>query len=179
VPEKAGPGYCLGAVVIDSNQDDEQGNTYMTIDRYPDLLVEFFNEGLALDRPDEQLAKRTQIANGYSPIHVLRNRDITPGGMTAHEWLARMTDHDHDDIEMLSFAAESIRPSPALIRPYLNITFGTGGQLGRGPEVDIGKYVSSSLTLKEAMALWDTMIQSIRVRPDAVNTHANRKKAQP
>jgi hypothetical protein len=79
-----------------------------------------------------------------------------------------MTDHDHDDIEMLSFAAESMRPNPALTRPYLNITFDSGGQLGRGPAADIGKYFNSCLTPKEAMGLWDVMIPSIRPRPDAV-----------
>lgn len=177
--KKVGPGYCLGPVVIDSDHDEERGNAYMTIDRYPDLLVEFFSEGLTPDQPDQQLANRSQIANDYSAIHVLRNRDITLGGMKAHEWLARMTDHDHDDIEMLSFAAESIRPNPALIRPYLNITFGAGGQLTRGPDADIGKYVSSSLTPKEATALWDAMIQSIRVRPDAIKSVANSKEMSP
>jgi hypothetical protein len=170
-PEKAGPGYCLGSVVIDSTQDEEQGDTYMTIDRYPDLLIEFFSEGLTPDRPDQQLAKRTRIANDYSAIHVFRNRDITLGGMKAHEWLARMTDHDHDDIEQLGFVAESMRSSPALIRPYLNINFDTGGQLGSGPKE--GAYVTSSLTPKEAMALWDTMIPSIRVRPDAMRSTGN------
>jgi hypothetical protein len=167
-PEKAGPGYCLGPVVIDSSQDEERGNTYMTIDRYPDLIVEFFSEGLTPDQPDQQLAKRSKIVDGYSAIHVMRNRDTTLGGMKAHEWLARMTDHDHDDIEMLSFAAESMRPNPALTRPYLNITFDSGGQLGRGPAADIGKYFNSCLTPKEAMGLWDVMIPSIRPRPDAV-----------
>ncbi|MBK5090384.1 hypothetical protein IQ287_31015 [Burkholderia sp. R-69927] len=170
-PEKAGPGYCLGPVVIDSNQDEEEGNTYMTLDRYPDFLLTTYSRGLVPDQPSDQLARRVKATEGFPEIHVFRNRDATLGGMKAHEWLARRTDSDHDDITLLKFVAESMRPDPALMRPYLNINLNTGGQLTRGPEA--GTYVSSSLTPKEAMGLWDAMIPSIRLRPDAIRLKGN------
>ncbi|CAE6969260.1 hypothetical protein R75471_07343 [Paraburkholderia domus] len=170
-PEKAGPGYCLGPVVIDSNQDEEEGNTYMTLDRYPDFLLTTYSRGLVPDQPSDQLAQRVKATEGFPEIHVFRNRDATLGGMKAHEWLARRTDSNHEDIALLKFVAESMRPDPALMRPYLNINLNTGGQLTRGPEA--GTYVSSSLTPKEAMGLWDAMIPSIRLRPDAMRLKGN------
>ncbi|WP_211621440.1 T6SS immunity protein Tli4 family protein [Paraburkholderia domus] len=169
--ENAGPGYCLGPVVIDSDQDEEEGNTYMTLDRYPDFLMTVYSRGLVPDQPSDQLARRVKATEGFPEIHVFRNRDATLGGMKAHEWLARRTDSDHDDITLLKFVAESMRPDPALMRPYLNINLNTGGQLTRGPEA--GTYVSSSLTPKEAMGLWDAMIPSIRLRPDAIRLKGN------
>ncbi|WP_211624270.1 T6SS immunity protein Tli4 family protein [Paraburkholderia domus] len=175
--ENAGPGYCLGPVVIDSDQDEEEGNAYMTLDRYPDLLLTTYSRGLVPDQPSDQLARRVKATEGFPEIHVFRNRDATLGGMKAHEWLARRTDSDHDDITLLKFVAESMRPYPALMRPYLNINLNTGGQLTRGPEV--GTYVSSSLTPKEAMGLWDAMIPSIRVRPDAMRLKGNGNRTSP
>lgn len=172
--DKVGPGYCLGPVVIDSNQDEEQGSTYMSLDRNPDFEVTVYNKGLTPDQPDDLLSGRAKAAAGYPQIHEFRNRDITMGGMKAHEWLAQITDHDHDDIAMLIFAAESMRPNPALVRPYMNITLETGGQLVRGPKSDLGKYVNSSLAPKEAMGLWDAMIPSIRPRPDAVRSASSK-----
>jgi hypothetical protein len=174
--EKAGPGYCLGPVVIDSDQDEEEGNTAMTLERYPDFIVSVFNAGLTPDQLGDQLPDRVKAAAVYPQVHAFRDQDMTLGGMKAHEWLGRLTDYDHDDITLLKFVAESTRANPALVRPHMNINLDTGGQLVRGPKDDMGKYVSSSLTPKEAIALWDAMIPSIRVRPDALRPASNSKE---
>ncbi|MCP3708648.1 T6SS immunity protein Tli4 family protein [Paraburkholderia sp. CNPSo 3274] len=165
--EKAGPGYCLGPVVVDSGQDEEEGNTYMFLDRYPDFHFSIYNKGLTPD-PSDYLTQRVKDASGLPQVHTFRNRDITLGGIKAHEWLGRLTDHDHGDITLLTFVAESMRRDPAMVRPHMNINLDAGGQLVRGPKENIGKYISSSLTPKEAMGLWDAMIPSIRLRPDAM-----------
>jgi hypothetical protein len=173
-PTKVGPGFCLGPVVIDSDQDEELGDLYLRTDKYRDLLITIYSKGLTPDQPDQQLAKRVSITDGHSDIRVLRNAGTTLGGMKAHEWLAEVTD-DHDS-KLLVFAAESMRPSPALDRPYLNIILNAGRQLTSGP--DDGKYISSSLTPREGTALWDMMIRSFRVRPDAVNPIADQTATQ-
>ncbi|SAL76397.1 hypothetical protein AWB67_04919 [Caballeronia terrestris] len=158
--EKAGPGFCLGPVVIDSNQDEEHADIDYMMDRHPDLLLNVYNKALLPDQPDELLAKRVRIADGRSDMHMLRNRDTTLGGMEAHEAVVRMTD-EHDNM-LLRFVAESMRARPALSRPYLSINLGTGGRLGTGD------YVSSSLTPNEGIGLWDAIVKSIRLRPNAV-----------
>jgi hypothetical protein len=175
VPGKAGPGYCLGPVVIDSDQDEERGSVYLRMGKYPDLLITIYSQGLVPDQPDQQLAKRMSVLESYSSVDVLRNVSTTLGGMKAHEWLGKMTD-DHD-VKVLLFAVESMRPNPALDRPYLNITLDAGGQ--RSSNRDDRKYVDSSLTPKEGVALWDTMIRSFRLRPDAVNHNASENGRQP
>jgi len=171
VAEKAGPGYCLGPVVINSGQDEEEGNTYMFVDRYLDLRFSIYNKGLTPDNPSDQLAQRVKRVAGFSAIQVFRNREIMLGGMKGHESLVQMTDYNHDGITLFKFVAESIRADPALVRAHININFDTGGQLTRGP--DEGEYVSSSLTRNEAAALWDAMISSIRVRPNALGPTGN------
>jgi Tle cognate immunity protein 4 C-terminal domain len=158
--EKAGSGFCLGPVVIDSDQDEEQADFYYGMNKNPDLSLRILNRALTPDRPDEQLAQRVRIADGRSDMHVLRNRDTTLGGMQAHEALVRITD-EHDNMK-LAFVAESIRAKPALSRPHLVVNFGTGGQLSSG------EYVGSSLTPNEGIGLWDAIVKSIRLRPDAV-----------
>jgi hypothetical protein len=175
VPGKAGPGYCLGPVVIDSDQDEERGSVYLRMGKYPDLLITIYSQGLVPDQPDQQLAKRMSVLESYSSVDVLRNVSTTLGGMKAHEWLAKITD-DHDS-RLLRFAVETMRPNPALDRPSLNITLDAGGQRTSGP--DEGKYLDSSLTPKEGVALWDTMIRSFRLRPDAVNRNVSQNGKQP
>jgi len=85
VAEKAGPGYCLGPVVINSGQDEEEGTTYMFLDRYPDFHLSIYNKGLTPDNPSDQWAQRIKRLDGFSEIQVFRNREITLGGMKARE----------------------------------------------------------------------------------------------
>ncbi len=162
-PEKAGPGFCLGPVVINSDQDNEMGDISLSTARYPDLSLTIWSNGLTPDS-QETLLGNMKPWEAYSSVHVLRKGTPSLAGMEGQEWLARFT--DEHDVKNLSFAAWSNRENPALIRLSLSISLDTGGQLPRGPNA--GKYVDSSLTPDEGVALWDAIIGSIRLRPDAV-----------
>jgi hypothetical protein len=159
-PEKAGPGFCLGPVVIDSDHDEESASISMTMDRYPDLSMDVDSKGLTPEGSYPRVFQRMTEMDRRSDTHVLRKDTTTLGGMQAQEWLARATD-EHDK-KRLAFIIESSRPDPALARPLMTIKLNAGRQLANG------EYVDASLTPKEGMALWDAITRSIRARPDAV-----------
>jgi hypothetical protein len=173
--EKAGPGFCLGPVVIDSDNDEELASVYWMTSEYPDLFISIYSKALTPEGTDKPLLERASKIPPNYDFSALRKRDITIAGMTGQEWLGRTTDQ-YDNL-MLYFRAESMRPNPALVRPAMAIELETGGQLTRGQ--DAGKYVASSLTPREAMALWDAIVSSIRVRPDAVRSKASSGVTKP
>ncbi len=163
-PEKAGPGFCLGPVVINSDQDEEKAKIRFGMDRFPDLSLEIYSRRFTPDSHETLLGNMKQLEE-YSSVRVLRKGARAFAGMNGTQWLDRFTD-DHD-VERLTFAAwSSPDGNHSLGQPRLTIGLETGGRLSRGPNA--GKYVDSSLTPDEGVALWDAIIGSIRLRPDAV-----------
>jgi len=162
-PEKAGPGFCVGPVVIDSDNDEEQASMGFRMSRYPDLRVGIYSKALTPEGTDKPLLERVSRVTERFDFDVLRKGETSFGGMKGQEWLVKGI-NDHDNL-ILFFQAESMRADPAFVRPLMSIDLQTGGQLSSG--TDQWKYVASSLTPREAVALWDAMIQSVRVRPDA------------
>ena len=163
-PEKAGPGFCLGPVVIDSDNDEEQASIGFRMSRYPDFRVGIYSKALTPEGTDKPLLERASTVMDRFDFDVLRKGERSFAGMRGQEWLAKGIDA-HDNL-ILFFKVESMRADPAFVPPLMSIDLQTGGQLISG--LNKGKYVASSLTPREAAALWDAMIQSVRVRPDAV-----------
>ncbi|HEY4357758.1 MAG TPA: T6SS immunity protein Tli4 family protein [Acidobacteriaceae bacterium] len=172
-PENAGAGFCLGPVVIDSDNDEEEASMGFRMSRYPDFSLGIYSKALTPGSMDKPLLERASAVTDRFDFDVLRKGETSFAGMKAQEWLAKGID-DHDNL-ILFFRAESMRADPAFVRPLMSIKLQTGGQLVSGPNK--GKYVASSLTPREAVALWDAMVQSVRVRPDAVR--AVQKAASP
>ncbi len=163
-PEKAGPGFCLGPVVINSDQDEEKAKIRFGMDRFPDLSLEIYSRRFTPDSHETLLGNMKQLEE-YSSVRVLRKGARAFAGMNGTQWLDRFTD-DHD-VERLTFAAwSSPDGNHSLGQPRLTIGLETGGRLSRGPNA--GKYVDSSLTPDEGVALWDAIIGSIRLRQDAL-----------
>jgi len=163
-PEKAGSGFCLGPVVIDSDNDEEEGAMGFRMSRYPDLRIGIYSKALTPEGTDKPLLERVSRVTERFDFDVLRKGETSFAGMKGQEWLVKGI-NDHDNL-ILFFQVESMRADPAFVRPLMSIDLQTGGQLMSGP--DEWKYVASSLTPREAVALWDAMVQSVRVRPDAV-----------
>lgn len=163
-PAKAGPGFCLGPVVINGDQDEESANISFDMDKYLDLGFRVDTKGLTPEKDDSPLLDRMKAVQSGSNVHVLRKGQTTLGGMQAQEWLGWIRD-EHDN-RGLSFTVESMRDHPALERPKMTFHLDTGGQLTSGPKA--GQYVDSSLTNDEGIALWDAIITSVRPRPNAV-----------
>jgi hypothetical protein len=192
-PESAGAGFALGPIVIRSHHDQE----IASFDFSPpasDVLLSVYINALSPD-DEERLHVRTQkdtkifLAGDYEN---LRAGKITLADMQAEESLIGFSDDTHRQI---LFVSENYRENPSLSRPGMSIRLSAGG-MSAGPidpdePEDLVRWtlpqfankgydlplwqqpaspepVNPSLTDYEAMAVWDAILKSVRIRYGAV-----------
>ncbi|MCF4976040.1 hypothetical protein GIW04_28245 [Pseudomonas sp. PA-4-8C] len=192
-PETAGAGFALGPVVIRSHHDQE----IASFDFSPpasDVSLSIYINALSPD-DEERLHVRTPkdgqifLAGDYEN---LRARKITLAGMQAEESLIGFSDDTHRQI---LFVSENYRDNPSLARPGMSIRLSAGGMKGepvdpnepedlvrwtlpqfanKGYELPLWQRpaspepVNPSLTDYEAMAVWDAILKSVRIRYGSV-----------
>ncbi|MBD8721706.1 T6SS immunity protein Tli4 family protein, partial [Pseudomonas fluorescens] len=192
-PENAGAGFALGPVVIRSHHDQEIANFYF---RPPasDVSLSIYINALSPD-DDERLHVRTQkdtqifLAGDYEN---LRAGKITLAEMQAEESLIGFSDDTHRQI---LFVSENYRDNPSLSRPAMGIRLSAGGKkrsaidpdkprdlvrwtlpqfANKGYDLPLWQQpaspepVNPSLTDYEAMAVWDAILKSVRIRYGSV-----------
>ncbi|WP_339505470.1 T6SS immunity protein Tli4 family protein [Pseudomonas sp. RL_105y_Pfl2_101] len=192
-PENAGAGFALGPIVIRSHHDQE----IASFDFGPpasDVSLDIYINALSPD-DEERLHVRTPkdgqifLAGDYEN---LRAGKIMLAGMQAEESLIGFSDDTHRQI---LFMSENYRDNPSLARPGMSIRLSAGGMKGEpdGPDEpeDLVRWtlpqfankgyelplwqqpaspepVNPSLTDYEAMAVWDAILKSVRMRPNSV-----------
>ncbi|WP_339483564.1 T6SS immunity protein Tli4 family protein [Pseudomonas sp. RL_5y_Pfl2_73] len=192
-PENAGAGFALGPIVIRSHHDQE----IASFDFSPpesDVSLNIYINALSPD-DDERLQVRTKkdtqifLAGDYEN---LRAGKITLADMQAEESLIGFSDDTHRQI---LFVSENYRDNPSLSRPAMSIRLSAGG-MSAGPidpdePEDLVRWtlpqfankgydlplwqqpaspepVNPSLTDYEAMAVWDAILKSVRIRHGSV-----------
>ncbi|MDL2185630.1 T6SS immunity protein Tli4 family protein [Pseudomonas sp. ChxA] len=192
-PENAGAGFALGPVVIRSHHDQE----IASFDFSPpasDVSLSIYINALSPD-DDERLHVRTQkdtqifLAGDYEN---LRAGKITLAEMQAEESLIGFSDDTHRQI---LFVSENYRADPSLSRPAMSFRLSAGG-MKTGPDdpnepEDLVRWtlpqfankgydlplwqqpaspepINPSLTDYEAMAVWDAILKSVRIRYGSV-----------
>ncbi len=192
-PENAGAGFALGPIVIRSHHDQE----IASFDFSPpasDVSLSIYINALSPD-DDERLHVRTPkdtqifLAGDYEN---LRAGKITLAEMQAEESLIGFSDDTHRQI---LFVSENYRADPSLSRPAMSLRLSAGG-MKTGPDdpnepEDLVRWtlpqfankgydlplwqqpaspepVNPSLTDYEAMAVWDAILKSVRIRYGAV-----------
>ena len=192
-PETVGAGFALGPIVIRSHHDQE----IASFDFSPpasDVSLNIYINALSPDDV-ERLHVRTQkdakifLAGDYEN---LRAGKITLAGMQAEESLISFSDDTHRQI---LFVSENYRENPSLSRPAMSIRLSAGG-MSAGPidpdePEDLVRWtlpefankgydlplwqqpatpdpVNPSLTDYEAMAVWDAILKSVRIRYGSV-----------
>jgi hypothetical protein len=158
-PEKAGPGFCLGSVVVDSDNDFESANMTFGMAKHPDIRFNVWmdNQDNAPDSLLDRMKSFDAAADGRH-LTILRSRNLTFVGVPAQEKAAKIVE-DRDEYH---FVLESRPPSPSFAQEGVNVSLTTGNQL------DNGRYISSTLTENEVVALWEAIVTSFRSRPNAV-----------
>ena len=192
-PETAGAGFALDSIVIRSHHDQE----IASFDFSPpasDVSLSIYINALSPD-DEERLHVRTPkdgqifLAGDYEN---LRTREITLAGMQAEESLIGFSDDTHRQI---LFVSENYRDNPSLARPGMSIRLSAGGMKGepvdpnepedlvrwtlpqfanKGYERPLWQQpaspepVNPSLTDYEAMAVWDAILKSVRIRYGSV-----------
>ncbi len=192
-PQNAGAGFALGPIVIRSHHDQE----IASFDFSPpasDVSLEVYINALSPD-DEERLHVRTQkdtqifLAGDYEN---LRAGKITLADMQAEESLIGFSDDTH---RQLLFVSENYRDNPSLSRPAMSVRLSAGGMkagpidpnepedlvrwtlpefANKGYELPLWQQpatpepVNPSLTDYEAMAVWDAILKSVRIRYGAV-----------
>ncbi|ARB27374.1 hypothetical protein B5P22_08860 [Pseudomonas tolaasii] len=192
-PQNAGAGFALGPIVIRSHHDQEIASFYF---RPPasDVALNVYINALSPD-DDERLQVRTKkdtqifLAGDYEN---LRAGKITLADMQAEESLIGFSDDTHRQI---LFVSENYRDNPSLNRPAMGFRLSAGGKkrsaIDPNKPKDLVRWtlpqfankgyqrplwqlpaakepVNPSLTDYEAMAVWDAILKSVRIRYGAV-----------
>lgn len=192
-PQNAGAGFALGPIVIRSHHDQEIASFYFRPPASDVALNVYIN---ALSRDDEErlhirTKKDTQVflAGDYEN---LRGGKITLADMQAEESLIGFSDDTH---RQLLFVSENYRDNPSLNRPAMSFRLSAGGKkrsaIDPSKPKDLVRWtlpqfaskgyqrplwqlpapkepVNPSLTDYEAMAVWDAILKSVRIRYGAV-----------
>ncbi|WP_218509381.1 T6SS immunity protein Tli4 family protein [Variovorax sp. dw_308] len=171
------PGTCIGhAYLPDSPIAENKPKSIEHIrlgfrsKQFPDVHLSIYTAGAnshdpqsdSLERQLERTESQASLSGQSNPFSVLKVLRRGPRQIhdwtTGYEFLTRTPDEKvsraHQDF-WLKFTGE---PNDAL-RPYADI------QLKTGVYQDAAGKVNSSLTDEEAIALWDKLTSSIRVRP--------------
>ncbi|KRP58677.1 T6SS immunity protein Tli4 family protein [Pseudomonas trivialis] len=192
-PDNAGAGFALGPVVIRSHHDQEIA-TFNFRPPASDVLLNIYINALSPDDED-RLQVRTQkdgkifLAGDYEQLRI---GQILLAGMSAEESLIGFSDDTHRQI---LFVSENYRNNPSLSRPAMSIRLSAGGKkrtaidpdkprdlvrwtlpefANKGYDLPLWQRparrapVNPSLTDYEAMAVWDAILKSVRLRPNAV-----------
>ena len=155
-------GFLFGPVLIDDNHDQEVGDFYFYNDKLPDIGWSVLIRALTVN-PEQTLLQRwdsnISLYKLGGQFGTIRRGKRTIAGMPGEDLLTKYKEHERT---ALSFNAESRRPRPAFDAPLMTIDFDSGKQL------EGGAYPESSWSPDEAAAVWDAVLNSVRLRPGAV-----------
>jgi len=156
------PGYCFpGGFIASAEWENEEALTEFSLPGHPDAYVSVWFYPLAASKRDEPLLDRmggvvNSLGNLASHVHVLRKGERTVAGYPGQEYL--FTAPNGGGTPAHNFVWET-QGEGTLEDPVVIIQMETGTQDGKGnPQ-------KSSLSNEEALALWDRIVSTFRVRP--------------
>lgn len=174
-PSKAEKGFCVGPLLIQGRYSGEQMNFGFTSNKFLDLRV-----GLMMDTYREGNSS-TLLQRANDPKNLLNLFDVSystlrkgrreVAGMQGQELAVRFSGNNPDDDSTMiehKLMLEVDRKTPSESQPFMDFGITTGGQDPSSMTTGRGKYRTSSLSDAELMALWDAIVNSIRLRPGAV-----------
>lgn len=156
------PGYCFpGGFIASAEWENEEALTEFSLPGHPDAYVSVWFYPLAASKRDKPLLDRmggvvNSLGNLASHVHVLRKGERTVAGYPGQEYL--FTAPNGGGTPAHNFVWET-QGEGTLEDPVVIIQMETGTQDGKGnPQ-------KSSLSNEEALALWDRIVLTFRVRP--------------
>ncbi|WP_162455177.1 T6SS immunity protein Tli4 family protein [Pseudoxanthomonas kalamensis] len=182
--KNAGPGFCLGPIVIDAENDYELADVHFRDGNraHRDVSLDIEMNTFKQDGDASRLVDRIDSVMstfGFGP-KVFRKGQTQLAGMPAEEWLGR---HREDGRTQHAFSIESYPLSPGIGSAVLQLRMKTGGRIPNLPTKGLPSYipvtpdpasmsteeVDTSLNDDEAVSLWDAIIESIRLRPGSAS----------
>ena len=161
--DRAGKGTCLGGLLIDAGQDGEVFTLGMRSSLHQDLTIDISlnsliaeDDGGLLQRVD---GKATLLASLGVTSHTLRRGKASLSQRPAEELIDSAKDHGKA-VRLFDIETTLAKPS-SIAAPQIHLHMSMGGQ------VPSGDYVDASLPEGDSLALWDSIVRSVRVRPGA------------
>lgn len=167
-PEKTGPGFCLGGVVIDSDNDYEQGTLYFGKGQGKSKMTLEVDTSSFKERDStapDLLHRGDKFMSFVTSLKTLRKGTLTLGGMPAQEVLTT-TKVDGKDAQF--FVSETNAPDSSVVKHKLHFEFQAGRADGGTADAP------SPLTDNEAVGLWDAIMKSVRPRPNAARSGSSK-----
>ncbi|MGY0611518.1 MULTISPECIES: T6SS immunity protein Tli4 family protein [unclassified Luteimonas] len=162
----AGPGFCIDSgVIAHSRLNREEVTATIRLRDYPTVTLDFMS--YTTGRPASGLLKRAaSVPPGYEDVAArmtnLRRGDRDLGPVQGQEVLVRA---DADGKTAYQFLWESQGQANSIEHPFLSLELGTTGETDDSGEVIDAPFGSS----EDALALWDAILDSLRLRPGAVS----------
>lgn len=157
-----GPGFCFQGVLFDAGQDDEIARFDFKSPDAPDIQLRFDYHAVT-GQPEESLfdrQRRVSSRPNYAAVLSTIRRDKTKmGGMTAQEILLRGWSAPVQHY----FSAETRTEKQSLAHPTISLEMMTGQPFGNSQEAR-----PSSISDERAYELWDQIVKSVRLRPNAL-----------
>ena len=153
-------GFCMGSVGFSGRYKAESAKF-----SFIDQTGTRFDFDIDTYAPDDEIQLLRRISGPGTLLKslsfnhgVLRSGERIMAGMRSQEWLGWAKLSEDSDDKSLKFMAETMRPVPGVIRPKINVKFVTSQALADGTPT------STSISNGEAMALWDHVLNSIRLQ---------------
>jgi len=160
-PEQAGRSSCLGTLAIDDKQDGEVYSVSFLSEKHPDIVISI-NMNSLTEKGDGGLLARVS-----GKVALLRALDFSSS--TLRKGKRKIAGRPGEELldegkqegkVQRYFVAETLVTEPSsLDRPVIAINMSMGGQ-----DRKTGAYVDPSLSEKEALIWWDSIVDSIRLR---------------
>lgn len=203
-PARAGAGFILGPILIGGDHDHERATINFYDPRRLDMSFEVEISAITPDSDEHLFDRNEHFLPMFDGVSTLRKGKREIGGMQAEEQLLRVDRRESgESMRGILFAAETYRDKPALSRPTLSLGLeAMGGQYLKSEEEQaktkrmVGYWslpdfardydestgeappppIKPSLTEYEAQAVWNAILNSIRLRPDAVSPPVGQDK---
>ena len=159
------PGFCIDSGLIQRSKfNREEVTATIRLRQYPSVTLTFMS--YVTGNPDRELLRRAStIPPGYEEVaaqmQTLRRGNRNLGQVKGQELLVR---GDGDGKKAYEFLWESQGQADSLEYPFLSLQLSTTGESDAEGEVIDAPFDSN----EEAMALWDEILGSLRLRPGAV-----------
>lgn len=162
-------GFCLGPLIVAGDYEAESVTTVFRSDQRPDVIISISMDSYNRDDPVTLLQRLIGPNSLLEQVDVrstvLRKGQLEVAGMSAQEWLGAVKLGEHRDKRQLGFAFETRRVKPGPNWPRIHMELDSGKQDRNGVERP------NSLSDEDAIALWDSIVTSIRLRQSPASSH--------
>lgn len=164
VDAKNHSGFCLGSIEVLGVYSTESTAIAFRNDARPDILITIDIDTYGLNEPGtllERLSAPNSLLQVFDTRHqIIRQGDVEVAGMRGQEWLGSVRLGEERTEKQFGFAFETRRSIPGPAAPRIHIELDTGQSDPKGERH------LNSLTDQQAIAMWDSIIGSIRARPN-------------